>query len=690
MPRIPFTYHSLSNLRIHHIAPFITDLDCASHPERCPCYSKYTNLFPPRPSHIPKHPPTTASPPASRAATPSPTHAPRNPRLPGCLPLHPRDEQVRSGSPGESGHGARGSVTPSRTSSPELSVPSVRAQPTLTPRNTFAGEDEEVDGGGGNVGRGTAREVRFDEGLEEDERGWFDADEDADDENSVTRSAETVSLAPSSSTPSDAAFDPESSWPFYTQQTLATRRMSYPRSSSMPPMHATPASEPDPSTSLPSPESSISKPRQKKRARFDDDSITSDLVLRRNSIGTSHLRHSSAPPAPPSRNESYSSLVALHRSEQGHAQGRGERISEQDRESMTEAAAAVGIFQEVVDELIDAAEENGENYDQLNRFADEVRQTILEDFEDEANGSDSDEDNYSRRGSGDGDPDTVKRSAALDRTATDYDIGLELFRTASILHVREPSSADDDIDESVAAWADATSSPSSPSDSDTERLRPEKASSRLLHRASEPELKSPPLTPVLEEESESSTETVRITRPASPDVDADFKRRISDSQAHRTSLISEQHGEMKRRRASMTDFCAIKGILRMPEKASPAGVVMTACSVRPSDTGGRLGPVPEHPVWHSRAGMPDRQSTQTAQTVRSETGLLQLLWEEPSSSSSDSSSDSSSHPGALQIPTKSKSKTKTESASKSHPPSPSHERSGAFSPMEKVKVKLAT
>lgn len=86
---------------------------------------------------------------------------------------------------------------------------SLQAQPTLTPRNTLT----DLDWGDQQAGEGgMAREMRFDEGLEEDERGWFDADQDADDEEEDdARSLETASLASSSA--SEHAFDPESSWP---------------------------------------------------------------------------------------------------------------------------------------------------------------------------------------------------------------------------------------------------------------------------------------------------------------------------------------------------------------------------------------------------------------------------------------------------------------------------------------------
>lgn len=511
----------------------------------------------------------------------------------------------------------------------------------------------------------TAREVRFDEGLEEDERGWFDdEDQDADDEDDA-RSVETASLR--SSWHSEAALDPESSRPWHTEQTLTTRRMSYPRSSSLPP-HPASVSEPNlPVSAPPSLESSINAGHQKKRARFEDDSITSDLIFRRGSIGSSKLRRRSAPPAPPSRNESYASLVTLQGSEQS------EQVGGHRREDLMELAAAVGIFEEVVDELIDAAEENAESQDQIRQIADEVRETMIEDEDDgmglkRGRGS-SDRCAHTASDHTSNDSNSERRSAALDRTVTDYEPELELYRCSSRPGARSGSAADDDVDESVATAADDEGLHAVVK-LDDERLTPLKMPNRsLLMDDEEPELKSPPLTPVLEEESESSTETVRITRPASPEVL--FPRRVSDSQAH-ASLIAERHGEMKQRRASMTDFCTLNGRLKVPAKASPAGVVITACSVRPVELL-RLQPVYEDQGALQGSATPDRQSIKTAHTVRSASGVLQMLWEDPAIS--DFSSDASSA-----IPIQASSST----ASVPHHPS------GPSSPMEKVKSKLAT
>lgn len=421
----------------------------------------------------------------------------------------------------------------------------------------------------------------------------------------------------------------------------------------------------------PSLESSVHGGHPKNRARFEDDSTTAEVIFRRASIGSSQMRRRSAPPAPPSRNGSHNSLLVLHRSTAGSEQL--DLRTHRQQEDMENLVAAVGIFEEVIEELIDVAGENTEDHDQLQLIADEVRETILEDRDDRSSQPKDRVRNTrvriaSTTESSSSDPDTTRRSAALDRAVTDHDAELQLHQCPSGSLSRRGSSADDNVDESVLTMADE----------DLEAIDEDTADSRLdLLRTSnrilltfddEPELKSPPLTPVPEEESEDSCDTVRITRPASPDTV--FKRRVSDSQAY-ASLITEQHGDMKQRRASMPDFCPVKTILRLTPKAVPAGTVVTACSVRPAEPA-RLNSAFESSSMRRRYATPDTQSTRTAHTVRSNSGVLQMLWEEPAVS--DSSSDAASVP-VPQV---------------ASPTMKSPIRSGASSPMERVKSKLAT
>ncbi|EME76957.1 uncharacterized protein MYCFIDRAFT_85358 [Pseudocercospora fijiensis CIRAD86] len=77
-----------------------------------------------------------------------------------------------------------------------------------------------------------------------------------------------------------------------------------------------------------------------------------------------------------------------------------------------------------------------------------------------------------------------------------------------------------------------------------------------------------------------------------------------------------------RRYSSLTELCRMKSRIRSPSyvapKASPARPAVTAISVHPSDSP-RLTTVHEHPATPQR----------TAQTVQSDLGLYQMLWEEP-------------------------------------------------------------
>lgn len=529
--------------------------------------------------------------------------------------MYPRDDQV-SETTGPQSHGTRSPSASSPPSPSQLSLSSVQVQPTLTPRETPDLDFDDTLGAAENHLPGHRKGI----GLEEDERGWFDAERVYDDAGEEARSVETTSLA--SSTTSEHALDPNSSWPWRTRRALLTKRMGYPRSSSLPPKAALDSELT--LTLLSSSEPSTSAFPQEKWASFEDNNITSGLVLRRSNIGSSQLRRRSAQPDPPSHSESFASLNTDHSSRFGS--GQSESLAEREKYKLRGFAATVSIFEEVVDELVDVAGENADQPHHRRQDSDEVYEATREDEENETSPPDADSLQPKVRisGSNRSNPsnlDIVGRSAAVDRTATDHETCPELHRCSSVITIHRYSSADEDVDKSVAAMHDRANTMASSESNDENLSLSSRAGRCTLVEDEEPEWKSPSLGPVAEEESESSSDTVRITKPLTPDTQ--FERRISDSQTY-PSVISEQHGEIKRRRASMSDFCAIKSILKLSPKAGRAGTVVTACSVRPADSA-KPDSIYGHMDTDSRGMAFEHQSIHTAHTVRSNNGVLQML-----------------------------------------------------------------
>lgn len=109
------------------------------------------------------------------------------------------------------------------------------------------------------------------------------------------------------------------------------------------------------------------------------------------------------------------------------------------------------------------------------------------------------------------------------------------------------------------------------------------------------------------------------------------KRRSSDTFIQ-SAVSPNIHG--MRRVSTMTDYQRLKGRHKSPKlvafKASPASPAMTAMSVQPAEAW-KVATIYEDP-GHTSYGS-EHSSRRTSQTIRSDLGISQMVWEEPSSSS---------------------------------------------------------
>ncbi|KAK4619311.1 hypothetical protein CLAFUW4_11672 [Fulvia fulva] len=140
----------------------------------------------------------------------------------------------------------------------------------------------------------------------------------------------------------------------------------------------------------------------------------------------------------------------------------------------------------------------------------------------------------------------------------------------------------------------------------------------------------------------------------------DAKRRSSDTP---TRAWPQYVTDGIRRSNSMTAFCRIRGHLKAPafvQKAPPASPALTACTVHVFEPP-RLDTVYEDATNLLTSHVP----RQTAQTIQSDYGMYQILWEEPSMYWAESPEQESPHAGE---------------ENRHAPPSPR---------MERVKIKLA-
>ncbi|SMR48159.1 unnamed protein product [Zymoseptoria tritici ST99CH_1E4] len=110
---------------------------------------------------------------------------------------------------------------------------------------------------------------------------------------------------------------------------------------------------------------------------------------------------------------------------------------------------------------------------------------------------------------------------------------------------------------------------------------------------------------------------------------ASIKRRLTETHVTFPDAVPRQ---AVRRTSTMTEFCRLKGRVRSPVliavKGSPASPAVTACTVRPA-TSATLNPWYEQPDEPRNQGLvPQTDSKTTAQTIQSDLGTCQMLWEE--------------------------------------------------------------
>ena len=385
----------------------------------------------------------------------------------------------------------------------------------------------------------------------------------------------------------------------------------------------------------------------KQKARFDDDLITANLLLRRTTTEPPALRRSSAPPRTElvptvrERDEFFSDASTWHRSDES-----------ENREGRDIAVALSG-FEEIVEDLVQVVEEHEEAHEQLKEAVGEVVDAIFESREDDYDGGDEDENRRTQHSNSDrGEGDDGEMSDSLRRSALVEDIDESCVETVQIGD--EDENNDDEVVDKRLAGTSAM-----------QHNQPE-----VLFLTEERELKEPDLASIAEEPN-SDTETVKA--PSVVQMNMSSARRASEPPVQ---LITADGESGLRRRVSMTDFTKLRGrpnLMPSSSKALPAGCAITVCSVCAADPP-RSQTVYEHPGALYRSQDFDKKPTKMAQTVQSDSGIFQMLWEEPppSSSSSIVSLLDSSAPGPELVMIEG-----AESVSR------------APSPMSKVKTKLA-
>lgn len=365
-----------------------------------------------------------------------------------------------------------------------------------------------------------------------------------------------------------------------TGTVIRRRPAKYQRSSSVPsrPLKSALARTPPPSRT------SDSQSGTKKRARFNDASASEHLVLRQNAGEAESQRRHSAPTdverIPTWSRRSPSST---------------DSVSSEDREVL----AALGIFEEVVDELMEMAEEHADAHDELSEVCRGVADAIFA----------SRESNYEA----DDEDDSPDNDDHVDHEAESDDLSGSISQ----------SSADEDVDESCIERSDLQPDKADhdlSNEPDAADIPEREASREVLFETERGELQSPDLESIAEEPN-TSTETVKATSTTSSDQVS--KRRVSEPHIQSTAAIEAND---IRRRSSMTDFVRMKRRLNLPplSKAKPAGCAVTACSVRAIEPP-KLNTVYEHPGARYRPPSPVREATRTAQTVHSDSGTFQVL-----------------------------------------------------------------
>ncbi|KAK3703179.1 hypothetical protein LTR37_014656, partial [Vermiconidia calcicola] len=500
-------------------------------------------------------------------------------RRAGRLPLPARAPTISSTANESSG---------SPPTSPTFASPSSTPPWPLTPANTFSSRSGSVDAGTIDLSEVLAErddsgsrvldpQNLSDELLEHvqppsEEQREESAEDDEDIED--TRSVPLHDLSPSSS-----------------RDTVQARRNEHHRSASVPnrPLKSAIVMAPPPATR------SSSQNGNKKRAHFEDDSATAEVTPQPKSMA----RGRSVPSGGVVLRDAVERDLALYEHR------RSEDSAESESREDDELNAAIGVFEAVVEELVQVAEEHAEAHADLMNVAREVADAIWESQDEVYDGDDEDD---GRLG---GNRDKMDYPPVAD--------GRERRESVS------QGSADEDVDESCIAHAN------NQVDELGRNIWPHRPD--ILFLTPDGELKHAKLQPIAEEPS-SSTETVE--RPSSAPWDVIAQRRVSDPQSHATSATAS---DQSRRRASMSDCITLERRLNpmlMSSKAGPASCAITVCSVRASEPP-KLDTVYEHPgARYRQLDDDDSRPLKTAQTVRSESGTFQMLWEERPPSSSDS------------------------------------------------------
>lgn len=447
----------------------------------------------------------------------------------------------------------------------------------LTPHNTFSdGFDFEPSVSPDN----DAKERSIDLGDLEDELlrdamySEYDFEEDEDDNDSR---------------PSDTRSEPPPDTSGSSDNTVIhTRPLAGPRSKSVPPRPLKSAlAIPTPITKIPG-----SEHCGRKRAHFDEDPLTAEFSLLDVSTEPTVIRRCTTPDRADlmrrilSRDSFSEHAQSLYTDSSGYTDDAG-------------LAAAIELFEEVVEELVQVAEEHAEAHEELAVIAHEVAEAILHG---RRNKNESEEADWSENDDQNEEPHPLS--------------------AASSPGIMRQTSADEDVDESCIGDPDIDLG-------FDEDVQPP---SEVIFWAENDEIEESQLVPITEEMN-SSTET--LTSPSSAVSEIINKRRVSDPQ---TNLLNLSSREAVRRRNSMTDFTKLKGRLRLlpsSPKASPAGCAVTVCSVRAAEAP-KLNTVYEHPGARYKMFEGSREPTKMAQTVRSDAGTFQILWIDPPASSCSS------------------------------------------------------
>ena len=358
------------------------------------------------------------------------------------------------------------------------------------------------------------------------------------------------------------------------------------------------------STSPPPRRSSEAVHIQRKRAHFDDEDTLAKLVPSR----CPRMQ----------RNSCVSKDPDLH------------SAPEYTSEELDEVAAALEVLEGVMEELVQVTEEHAEAHHQLSDVARELADAIFESRRSSYATNDDDLRGRNRYQSHESDfensDDEYKRPHAINHTSADDDVDESCFEDTAIV-----------FEETDLASKEKTTNTSHKA----QHQLPE-----VLYLTAQGEIKKPDLEPIYEDP-HSSTETVIDWSVGSSESPSE--RRVSVPEIRRAGFENLNDAG---RRASLPEFADIKGrfkLLPASTKSDPAGCVVTACSVHVAEAP-RLNTIYENAGVRHKDIDRDHDHVKTAHTVRSDSGMLQMLWlERPSGPGSSVTllEDSTREPGAV-------------------------------------------